>query len=1168
MAPRRHLSRLLLILGLAIPRAGLAASPAPPHPYVPGRIVLKLSADLAPAMQTAIARARGAIAPTGSAALDALIRRHRGQRMRAPFAGRPARAAAAAARFPRRAARATPGADPGLERIFILDLAPDLDSEQAALEYARLPGVAWAEPDRIAEAAFVPNDPYFASSGAWGQPYRDLWGLVAIAAPAAWDVTRGAGVIVAISDTGIDAAHPDIASRMWTNPGEIPGNGLDDDGNGFVDDVHGWDFVNDDNDPFDDNGHGTHVAGTVAASGDNALGVVGVAWESSVMAVKGLGAGGSGGHDGLAAGIVYAADNGADVINASWGGVGSQLLADTIAAAHAAGVVFVAAAGNGASSVADFSPANVHEAIAVAASDHTDQLASFSNFGTKIDVAAPGGGDVAPPSDQPSRSILSLRSSGSQFDTSLNVSGLYTRLSGTSMAAPHVSGAAALVLAVHPEFKPEQVRQTLRVSADDIAAPGFDVNSGYGRLNVGQAVLLNNVPLVEITSPASGTRVAGVLTVAGTAAGSGFAEYTLEYGNGSLWNTIVGPVNTPVESDVLGTLDLATVPDGQPTLRLRVRNTDGVWFEDRVTVVLDNVIIDSPAREDVVGIGGSPIEIRGTAAGALFQSYLVQYRLIAPDTTVGPWISTGVSLTGGGASRVSNGLLATIDPAALPGPRDIDIRLRVDIGPLNLLDVVEHVIADPTLRPGWPRRVAPIGYPVSPSVTLADLDGDGGKEILLVANYQLVVLRADGSDLPGWPRPPLPGSGFLQAPPSVADLDGDGSPEVVTPLTNGIDVRRADGTPLAPIITSGFPPQGTIALADLDGDGRRDLVYSAHTSVRAVRTDGTSIATITRGCASLLQVPCFEKEVAVGDIDGDGHPELAVIGNDLRRKQYLHLHNADGTARPRFPRKISHRQRVTDNLPIMADIDGNGSLEVACNDDSSSLTVYDGAGRKRRYPRRSKLPEFEQKGRPTFRSEQEPVTAGDLNGDGFPELLVAQSFPETILKKNDPPVVLPPPYNGQDFLIAVAPALAPLPGVWSQTFFYPRAEKTYGPGTSAIGDIDGDGQQDVVIGSGTCAYWGFIDDFNLRRCYTVYAFRPDASLMPGFPKPTAKAGKSKLSTPALGDLDGDGLQEIVWIDDNNDILVWTVPGTPGPENMQWPMYRHDAAHTGALPAHP
>jgi hypothetical protein len=1162
----RRPSAVVLALVLAVPCAVAAATAVPPSAtQVPGRVILRLSQALAPQMQAAIARGRGAVSPSGSPALDVLMRRHAATGMRAPFAAR-ATQAVLAARFPRRAARAMPGT-PALERIFVLELASDLDVEQAAREYAQLPGVVWAEPDRIAHAVLLPNDPFFASSGSWGQPYRDLWGLLIIGAPSAWDVTRGAGVLVAISDTGVDAAHPDLAARMWTNPGEVPGNGIDDDGNGFIDDIHGWDAVHEDGDAFDDNGHGTHVAGTVAAAGNNALGVVGVAWEASVMAVKGLGAGGSGSHLDLAEGIVYAVDNGADVINASWGGFGSQLMTDTVAAAHAAGVIFVAAAGNGASDVATFSPANIHEAIAVAASDHTDQLAGFSNFGTKIDVAAPGGGDAAPPADQPSRSILSLRSSGSQFSSSLNVSSLYTRLSGTSMAAPHVSGAAALILAAHPEFNPEQVRQALRVSADDIAAPGFDVDSGHGRLNVDRAVRLTNVLSVDIASPAPGTQVSGVVTISGTAGGTGFVEYILDYGN-LFWHPIAGPLATPVESGVLATWDVANVPDSTYTLRLRARNTEGLWFEDRVSVVIDSVDITSPSREDVVGVGGAPIEVRGTAAGASFLSYLVQYRVIEPNLTVGSWTAAGVTLPGGGTTRVSNGLLATIDPGVLAGPRDIDVRLRVDVGPLDLLDVVEHVVADPTLRPGWPKRVAPLGAPVSPSVTLADLDGNGGKEILLVADSQIVVLRADGSDLPGWPRTPAVGYLYSSAPPSVADVDGDSVPEVVTPTTRGVEVRHADGTLLTEIPTPGYPPQGTIALADLDGDGQRDMIFSAHISVRGLRLDGSSLPgfAITRGCSPVG--PCYEDEVAVGDVEGDGDLELAVIATDARGKQYLDVHDADATRRPRFPRKISHRQRVIDNAPIMVDVDGDGALEVGFNDDSSSVSAYTGGGSKRRFPRRSKLPEWEQKARPTFHSAQEPLSAGDLDGDGIPELLVAQSFPETLLKRGDPPLTLPPPYLGQDYLVALKTVSGPYPSVFSQSFFYPRAEKAYGPGTAAIGDIDGDGQQDSVIGSGTCAYWGFVDDFDLRRCYTVYAFRPDGSLLPGFPKPTAKAGKSKLATPALGDLDGDGLKEIVWVNDNNDVLVWTIPGTPGPENVQWPMFRHDPAHTGALPANP
>jgi subtilisin family serine protease len=197
---------------------------------------------------------------------------------------------------------------------------------------------------RVGRPDLAANDPFLSSSGSWGQPYADLWGILRVRAPEAWDLSQGEGVIAAVVDTGIDAEHPDLAANLWVNPGEDRNgngridpedeNGVDDDGNGFVDDLHGFDFANSvdangdgdyddpgdvsDADPFDDFGHGTHVAGTIAAVANNGIGVAGVAPRARLMALKGFRTGGSTPDAVLARAMVYAADNGARVINNSW----------------------------------------------------------------------------------------------------------------------------------------------------------------------------------------------------------------------------------------------------------------------------------------------------------------------------------------------------------------------------------------------------------------------------------------------------------------------------------------------------------------------------------------------------------------------------------------------------------------------------------------------------------------------------------------------------------------------------------------------------------------------------------------------------------------------------------------------------------------------------------
>ncbi|MFO1500370.1 MAG: S8 family peptidase [Verrucomicrobiota bacterium] len=321
----------------------------------------------------------------------------------------------------------------GLE---LLEL-PAAGDMAATVESYRASGlVEYAEPDYQVRIAKSPNDPayQFGSLWAWHNTGQSLGVDDAdIDAPEGWDRrTDASSIIVAVIDTGIRTTHEDLKGNLWTNPGEIPGNGRDDDLDGFIDDLYGINAITRSGNPSDDHGHGTHVAGIIGAVGDNGRGVVGVAWRVKLMALKFLDAAGNGYESDAITCIDYARAHGAKVINCSWGGGGfSQALADAVQSAAAAGIVIVAAAGNGSSDndVAPFYPASYGSGnvLAVAATTRWDDLASFSNFGQgSVAVGAPG---------------VEI------FSTSYYGDSSYMPLSGTSMAAPVVSGILALMRA-------------------------------------------------------------------------------------------------------------------------------------------------------------------------------------------------------------------------------------------------------------------------------------------------------------------------------------------------------------------------------------------------------------------------------------------------------------------------------------------------------------------------------------------------------------------------------------------------------------------------------------------------------------------------------------------------------------------------------------------------
>ncbi|MFY9487352.1 MAG: S8 family peptidase [Solirubrobacterales bacterium] len=326
-------------------------------------------------------------------------------------------------------------------RTAVVDVPADQSVTQVATALGTQDGVLYAEPNFTVTRSSTSNDS-FLNDGT-------LWGLLKTKVPLTWGVTRGAGITVAVLDSGIALSNPDLVNNVWQNTAEID-NGADDDGNGFVDDLYGADWVHRDGTPDDEEGHGTHVAGTIAAAADDGNPSVGVAPSARVMPLKFLDGRGAGSVSDALAAIDYAVTHGASVINASWGGPDfSRALQDSVDRAGQAGVVFVTAAGNDGSDndSAPIYPASfdLPNVISVAATTRQNELADFSNYGQSVDIAAPG------------------------VDIYSTVGDSYESWSGTSMAAPHVAGVAALLKSTEPTAAAATIVQAIEAGARPVA---------------------------------------------------------------------------------------------------------------------------------------------------------------------------------------------------------------------------------------------------------------------------------------------------------------------------------------------------------------------------------------------------------------------------------------------------------------------------------------------------------------------------------------------------------------------------------------------------------------------------------------------------------------------------------------------------------------------------
>ncbi len=859
-----------------------------------------------------------------------------------------------------------------LNRWHAVEFSGSIDPAIVSGAYAKLDAVEAAQPNYVRRFCAEPDDPLY--------PQQSNLRAIGVGELPAGGAR---GIIVAVVDSGVDYLHGDLASQVWINTAESTGEaGVDDDANGYIDDIRGWDFTDApgqagngdflgrDDDPMDESGHGTHVAGIVGAVVDNGIGIAGLAPGVQLMVLRAgfqVGSAGFLEDDDVAAAIVYAVDNGAHIINLSLGDPSfSPLLRDVVRYANDAGVLVVAAAGNEGNGDVFF-PARLDHTVAVAAVDDFGRIATFSNWGSSVDIAAPG---IA---------ILSLSPGNT-----------YVERSGTSMSTAHVSGAAALVLARWPHLNPEQLRSALMHEALDIGSPGWDTRTGAGLL---QASAASSSSPLTIQVEVGASTAEDSVEVGVTLMGDGAVTYTLSWGYGASpeqWTTFVNqrlviePGTRTVLREILST---AALPDSSYVIRAEVvsastSHSDHSSLELRRAEPTVQSVQSGRALEgdhwdywiewQTAVPSRGLVEVYGEDEGLLFELPAPQrrsmHRVVLPkDLPIGDYEVSVRSQPSGSATESNLGLNI---------PRRSVLRWHFQL---------EATAAD--------------GY-VLPMMT--DFDDDGLRELSAMifgegtygatSFFELPAMGL-GSDL----LLPVHTSSRLFIPWSVHDLDVDGVPELMAVDAERVRLLEAgDGTARFPdtVIWAQDDVWGG-ATGDLDADGRREM-YLRSSRGPLFRTyehagtdnDFTQVAVNTNPTDGPNNLG--ERQV-VGDFDADGRGDLLVGDEDGDLIVFESI--GDDTLDPVW---VVDNERDDEDSRVVGggvDLDGDGQIEFAVgrlltdrfNPDRTqwSVTIYEHGGGDNEYEVEHELLVGGGK------SQGNGISMGDLDGDGLVELCVA-----------------------------------------------------------------------------------------------------------------------------------------------------------------------------------
>ena len=730
-----------------------------------------------------------------------------------------------------------------LQNMYTAEIEKGKNIAEVINELNAMPEVKYAEPNFPIHLFAAPNDPHFndqwplnnsgqnfvavvngnqtTSSGTAGSDIKWL---------AEWESPTFPTneVIVAVIDSGVDYTHEELVNQMWINKNEIPDNGIDDDDNGYIDDYLGYDFFNDDGNPADDHGHGTHCAGTIAAQTDNSIGIAGILTSAKIMALKFLDETGSGGIvDGMRA-VIYAADNGAKVINNSWGsGARLQSLNDAIDYANEMGCVVVSAAGNSDVSQKLF-PAGYDSSMAVAATTAQDKKADFSNYGDWITVSAPG------------KDILSLRAKNTDMYAALGQplvhivdSNLYLA-NGTSMATPHVSGAAALLTSKNPGHQGWVYGKVIAASTDNIDSknPSYVGELGSGRINVQKLIAYDSTALFVKTSiplfSNSEFEFIGPNTTTNIFISLATWNYSVSNVTVIISNLTDG-ISLSTSSIFVGTLPAAVTTNLSADSVLVTSHASKSTSQEKILVqVLSNgVVMDESIISFTIFNGHAGLVTIADLDNDGLKEFITTFdnQLIVYD---------------------SNGLLKWFFQSPAPlmpflgaavGDVDGDGFLEIIAGHnVSLLGgkiglyVFNH---DGSIKNGWPINDGSFSFQVP---TIVDVDEDGIDDIVVACqineSWTAPALRAyngDGTKL--WEVENKKYSGVIS--PAVGDLDNDGWPEIVNVFRNPggraeiyIFTHEGEDYGTAIPVSAGFYIDNPPALGDIDGDGDLEIIVN------------------------------------------------------------------------------------------------------------------------------------------------------------------------------------------------------------------------------------------------------------------------------------------------------------------------------------------------------